>query len=131
MLKHADKFSQAFSLEATKGKYPKVSYADYEAGNYDPKTAWLYSSFWYKNFDEMAHKTMLRQLISKWGIMSIEMQKAMEGDMSMVREDGTFDYVDNQLEEMGDIIEPAEVAEIVTEDGEIVDVNEFTEEEKA
>lgn len=131
MLKHADKFSQAFSLEATKGKYPKVSYADYEAGNYDPKTAWQYSSFWYKNFDEMAHKTMLRQLISKWGIMSIEMQKAMEGDMSMVREDGTFDYVDNQPEEMGDIIEPAEVAEIVTEDGEIVDVNEFTEEEKA
>ena len=42
---------------------------------------------------------MLRQLISKWGIMSIEMQKAIEGDMSMVNEDGSFDYVDNQPDE--------------------------------
>lgn len=28
-------------------------------------------TFWEKNFDGMAYKTMLRQLISKWGIMSI------------------------------------------------------------
>lgn len=99
MLRHADKYSQAFSVSGTKGKYPKVSFADYEAGNYDPSTAWLYSSFWYKDFDGMACKTMLRQLISKWGIMSIEMQKAIEGDMSMVNEDGSFDYVDNQPDE--------------------------------
>ena len=45
MLRHADKYSAAFSLEARPGKYPKVSYADYVAGNYDPKTEWLYSSF--------------------------------------------------------------------------------------
>ena len=63
MLNHADKYSQAFSKEATTGKFPKVSFADYEAGNYDPKTEWQYSSFWYKNFDEMAKKTMLRQLL--------------------------------------------------------------------
>ncbi len=38
--------------------------------------------FWYKDFDGMAWKTMLRQLISKWGIMSIEMQEAFEKDMA-------------------------------------------------
>lgn len=94
MLAHADKYSQAFSLNATTGKYPKVSYADFCAGNYDKKDAWLYSSFWYKDFDGMAYKTMLRQLISKWGIMSIDMQTAFESDMAVINEDGSRSYVD-------------------------------------
>lgn len=37
-------------------------------------------TFWEKEFDAMAYKTMLRQLISKWGIMSIELQTAFEQD---------------------------------------------------
>lgn len=37
-------------------------------------------SFWKKDFDTMARKTMLRQLIGKWGIMSIEMQQGYEND---------------------------------------------------
>ncbi len=98
MLAHADKYSQAFSLKATTGKYPKVSYEDYEAGKVDPKDMWLYSSYWYKDFDGMAYKTMLRQLISKWGIMSIEMQEAYTKDMAEIREDGTYEYVDNTSE---------------------------------
>ena len=96
MLTHADKYSQAFSLNATSGKYPKVSYEDYEAGNYNKKDEWLYSSYWYKDFDGMAYKTMLRQLISKWGIMSIDMQQAMEQDMATINTDGTYEYVDNE-----------------------------------
>jgi recombination protein RecT len=52
-------------------------------------------TFWEKDFDGMAYKTMLRQLISKWGIMSIEMATALESDMAVIREDGTKDYVDN------------------------------------
>lgn len=51
-------------------------------------------TFWEKNFDAMAKKTMLRQLISKWGIMSIDMQTAYESDMAVINEDGTKDYVD-------------------------------------
>ncbi len=95
MLKHADKYSASFSLESTSGRYPKVSYADYEAGNYNQKDEWLYSSNWYKDFDGMAYKTMLRQLISKWGIMSIELQTAFESDMAVLKEDGSREYVDN------------------------------------
>lgn len=52
-------------------------------------------TFWEKDFDGMAYKTMLRQLISKWGIMSTEMQNAYESDMAVINEDGTKDYVDN------------------------------------
>ena len=37
-------------------------------------------TFWEKDFDSMAYKTMLRQLISKWGVMSIDMQRAYESD---------------------------------------------------
>lgn len=93
MLSHANRYSKAFSIEpvkikTNKGIYNKVSFADYEAGNYPEKDAWLYSSFWYKDFDMMAHKTMLRQLISKWGIMSIELQTAFDSDGSVVKNDG-------------------------------------------
>lgn len=127
MLKHADKYSMAFSAEATGGKVPKVSFSDYEAGKYDPKDAWKYSSFWYKDFDGMAHKTMLRQLISKWGIMSIEMQKAYEGDMAVINDDGSFDYVDNQPTTT--VSESRTVIDVDT--GEIVEADVLTEEEKA
>ncbi len=106
MLSHADKYSQAFSLNATKGKYPRVSYEDFEAGNYEKKDEWLYSSFWYKDFDGMAYKTMLRQLISKWGIMSIDLQQAMEQDMATINTDGTYEYVDNEQEILQPIQEP-------------------------
>ena len=82
MLKHADRYSPAFSREATGGRYPKVSFADYEAGNYPKNDEWKYSSFWYKDFDGMAIKTMLRQLITKWGPVSIEMQNAITQDAS-------------------------------------------------
>jgi len=37
--------------------------------------------YWYKDFEGQALKTILRQLISKWGIMSIEMQTAFESDI--------------------------------------------------
>lgn len=87
MIAHADRFSAAFSKDATKGRYPKVSFADYEAHNYPAKDEWLYSSFWYKDFDGMAHKTMLRQLISKWGVMSIDLQAAFEADAAAESEE--------------------------------------------
>lgn len=75
MQKHALEYSQAYASDVKKGT------------NY---------SFWSKDFDGMAFKTMLRQLISKWGIMSIDMQEALTKDMSVIKEDGTYDYVDNQ-----------------------------------
>lgn len=65
-------------------------------------------TFWEKDFDGMAFKTMLRQLISKWGIMSIEMQSAMENDMAAISDDGSKIYVDNI-----DDSEPAQLPEQV------------------
>lgn len=56
-------------------------------------------TFWSKSFDDMAMKTMLRQLISKWGIMSSELQEAYVKDQAVIDEKGNVDYVDNPTEE--------------------------------
>lgn len=110
MIAHADKYSPAFSAGATGGKYPKVSFADYEAGKYDKSDEWLYSSFWYKNFDGMAKKTMLRQLISKWGVMSTDMVQAMESDSATIKasENGILEV---DIPEAETEIEPAPTTE--------------------
>ncbi len=52
-------------------------------------------TFWEKDFDAMACKTMLRQLISKWGIMSIEMERAITNDMTVQHEDGTAEFIES------------------------------------
>jgi len=74
--RHADKYSPAYSL-----KQHKLL----KAGKIPPKDLWKYSSFWYSDFDSMANKTMLRQLLSKWGSMSVEMQVAYEEDLKSER----------------------------------------------
>lgn len=88
MMSHADKYSPAFS---------KVAMVAIENGEISEKDMWRYSSFWYKNFDEMAKKTMLRQLISKGGCpMSTEMISAYESDNSVKGiENGNIVDVDN------------------------------------
>ena len=92
---HALKYSQGYAADKRKG------------------TSW---TFWSKDFDGMAYKTMLRQLISKWGIMSIEMVTAIDSDMAIINDDGTKDYVDNdpdvivmeQPSDMHEVTEPAD-----------------------
>ena len=67
-------------------------------------------TFWEKDFDQMAFKTLIRQLISKWGVMSIDLKDALEKDMSAVHEDGKVEYVDNDKNtEFEPISEPIEI----------------------
>ncbi len=62
------------------------------------------SSVWSTNFDAMAQKTVLKQLISKYGIMSIDMQNdgmstAIASDQAVIKQVGEqYDYVDNSDE---------------------------------
>lgn len=99
---HADKYSQAYSLEADK---------KLKAGKIPQNELWKYSSYWYTSFDEMAEKTMIRQLLSKWGMLSTEMAQAYDSDMSVINEDGTKTYVEND-----DSIIEAQVTEIEQEE---------------
>lgn len=67
----------------------------YSRGYANDKKYGKKSSVWSTNFDAMAKKTMIRQLIGKWGIMSVEMQQAFVNDMGVIDEDGSVRYVDN------------------------------------
>lgn len=68
-------------------------------------------TFWEKDFDSMAFKTMLRQLISKWGIMSIDLISAMDSDMAVINEDGTRNYVDTVDNTVDNVVDVQEVQE--------------------
>lgn len=98
MEKHADTYSKAFDLE---------DYKKLKAGQIPERDMWKYSSYWYKDFDGMAFKTILRRLISKYGVMSIEMQEAYTKDMAVMKENGDYDYVDNPIEEANTTEEPS------------------------
>lgn len=87
MTAHAMKYSPGYKQDLKKG------------------TQW---TFWSKDFDGMAYKTMLRQLISKWGIMSIDMTQALDADMAVIREDGTKDYVETDTSDVVSEQEPQE-----------------------
>ena len=102
------------SLYWSKSKMEKHA-LKYSSG-YKAKKGYTY---WEKDFDGMAYKTMLRQLISKWGIMSIDMQQAVEKDMATINTDGTYEYVENEEDTIIKQEEPKEeVVEIQNENTE-------------
>ncbi len=44
-------------------------------------------SQWQTNFDGMARKTLIKHLLSTWGILSIEMQKAITSDQAVAKDE--------------------------------------------
>lgn len=112
MLAHAEKYSFAFYKNGGAKSLELL-----EQGKIPEKDLWKYSSFWFKDFDDMAHKTMLRQLISKWGTMSIDLQKAIDKDMAVIQEDGSADYVENVAEELDNdnVVAEQEIKEVQPE----------------
>ena len=107
MMKHAEEYSQAYASDLKNG----TQY-----------------SFWSKDFNGMAFKTMLRQLISKWGVMSIDMQEALNKDMSVIKEDGTYSYIDNQeldVEPTIDVEEPLPKQEVDVNEPKRINLNEL------
>lgn len=107
MLAHAEKYSFAFYKNGGAKSLELL-----EQGKIPEKDMWKYSSFWFKDFDGMALKTMLRQLISKWGIMSIDPQNAIDKDMAVIHEDGKTDYVDAVKAEDDGVVSDQELQEV-------------------
>lgn len=73
-------YSPIEKIKAHAKKYSKTYNSDY--------------GVWETNFDEMAQKTVLRQLLSKFATMTIEMQEALVKDQSVVDDNGNASYVD-------------------------------------
>lgn len=105
MVSHAKKYSKAYASDTKNG----TSY-----------------SFWTSNFDEMAKKTMLRQIISKWGIMSTEMNEAFTSDNAVIGEGQIPEYIDNQEQRIEKVVEKVvenvEVDEPIEDNETVIDV---------
>lgn len=80
------------------------------------------NSVWINHYDEMAKKTILRRLLSKWGIMSINYLDASPADQEVMRNmaEGTLDDTEmpqeRTIENSPNLapVSPAEPAEAIT-----------------
>lgn len=124
MFEYTNGFKKAMYWSRAKMEAHALKYS--QGYKKDKEKGWKYT-FWSKDFDAMAYKTMLRQLISKWGIMSIEMQSAIDADMAVLNDDGTKDYVDNQPEIE---VQPIE-AEAVMETGPVQETDKVNDVQQA
>lgn len=121
MLDHADKYSQAFN---------KADYIAIQNGTYKGEK-WKVSSFWYSSFDDMAKKTVLRQLLSKWGIMSVEMTEAYIKDQSEIKEDSSYNYIDaKETYEKVEEQKEKEMASIKVDENGVVEETEVVHQEE-
>lgn len=113
-----DLYMSAEDMKAFAIKYSKAYRSDM-----DKHTTY---SFWTTKYEDMAKKTVLRQLLSKWGLLTPELQKAYECDMAVIDENGNPEYVDNKPDDteptvnpMGDVIEDADFREITAQADEV------------
>lgn len=104
MIEHADRFSPAFNAR---------DYIKFQNNEIPSNELWKYSSFWYKEFDAMAKKTMLRQLISHWGAMNTDMQIVTATDNQVVQltEDNHLDLTPEDYQTEAEI-EAGQVAQL-------------------
>lgn len=58
--------------------------------------------------EAMEAKTVVKMELSKWGILSVEMQQAIESDQAVIRVDGSKDYIDTTIEPPPDAPMPHE-----------------------
>ena len=79
------------------------------------------ASKWTTDFDAMALKTVLKQLINKWVPKDTKMNIALQADQSIQREYGDYHYADNDKE-----LANAKLAELA--EGNVTDVAEEEEE---
>lgn len=106
VLNHAKKYSQSYRYDLNDKKE---------------------SSKWTTDFDAMAKKTVIKLLLSKWGILSVEMQRAITDDQKAFDENGEEAYIDNQpdvIEAEDPFAQIEQKEEIPAEEPEEIDITE-------
>lgn len=86
---HAKKYSQAYRYDLNNKKK---------------------SSKWSTDFEAMALKTVIKLLLSKWGILSIDMQRAIQDDQKTYDDAGAESYGDNK-KDVDEALDPFEKRE--------------------
>ena len=126
------KFDHAFDNEEVVGYYAyfkltngakMVNYMSKEqCEKHGRRYSKSYNNLWTNDFDTMAMKTCLKLLLSKYGIMSVDIQNAIKYDQAVLNKKGDeeiVEYVDNpakadsegevnsDLEEVKDLVDSA------------------------
>lgn len=78
--------------------YAPVDKVEAHAKRFSKQYAAKGTGLWKDDFDSMARKTVLKALLSRYAPLSIEMQKAVITDQSVIKDSETLDvgYVDNE-----------------------------------
>lgn len=73
-------------------------------------------SLWYTDKIAMAKKTVLKLLLKRFAPLSIDMEKAVQADQSVLRGDDKLDYVDNSRGQLAEMAESAMIEDAESED---------------
>lgn len=79
--------------------YMTVQQVNKHAKLYSKNYAKYGTGLWKDQFDLMAEKTVLKLLLNRFAPLSIEMQKVIQADQAIIKEDGEYVYADNPEEE--------------------------------
>ncbi|MDO4306019.1 MAG: recombinase RecT [Eubacteriales bacterium] len=101
---HARKYSQAYRYDLNKNKK---------------------SSKWTTDFEAMALKTVIKLLLSKWGILSVDMQRAIQDDQKTYDEDGRGSYGDNKPDALPPAQDPFQIEQQEEEEPEDIDIEDM------
>lgn len=88
----------AFAWRLTNG-FTKVCYwnrvkVEAHANRYSQSFKSGFESPWKTHFDDMALKTVIKNELARWGILSIELERAIKTDQAVLNEEGEPDYID-------------------------------------
>lgn len=113
-----------------KSLYMSKEEAEAHAKKYSKAYAKGKDCLWKSDFDAMGIKTILKRLISKYGIMSVEMQKAILTDQAIIDENDNLIYADNPSSINQEIEEKANKKTIDIEEAEVIDAEVVEENQK-
>lgn len=101
---HARKYSQSYRNDLNKNKR---------------------SSKWTTDFEAMALKTVIKLLLSKWGILSVDMQRAIQDDQKTFDGEGDGSYGDNKPDALPPAQDPFQIDQQEEEEPEDVDIEDM------
>lgn len=74
------------------------------------------SSLWATDKDAMAKKTVLKLLLNRFAPLSVDMQRAVQADQSVLHGDGKLEYVDNTRDQLAEVAQAAMAEDVESED---------------
>lgn len=111
-------FAKSLYMTAEKIERHATRYSQSYRGKYKD------SSLWATDKDAMAKKTVLKLLLNRFAPLSVDMQRAVQADQSVLHGDGKLDYVDNTRDQLAEVAQAAMAEDVESEDITATETNE-------